>query len=298
MISTKQLAQRLARKMWGVDFAHLTMSTAEELRDGINKTLLEFASKLPAARKSREVPFVVDGPQSVTATLTSGSTALILSPIPLGFYTSAADLVGRGIVFNGLPVLNRLVSATKLARPWLLTGGSVQAIVFGDGIPLPSRMEQLVDGVSWQSASDSTAIPLPPRDESLPISTPLQVGQPSFWWLEPFGNADAVECSLILRLWPLPGAAGEILTKVKLWADPVTIPDLNVTTRSLPIFEEELGLFIDLAAEHLLSAGDINPKLDATAIRTSAMTARTLLDMRKQPNPSAVPNRVFTPHNW
>lgn len=298
MIATKQLAQRLARKMWGLDFAHLTMSTAEELRDGINKTLLEFASKLPAARKSREVSFVVDAPQSVAATVTSGSTAVILPDLPFGLYASAADLVGRGIVFSGLPVLNRLVGSTKLARPWLLTSGSIQATVFGDGIALPPRLDQMVDGVSWQSAADSTAIPLSPRDESLPIATPLQVGQPAFWWLEPFGNAEAVEYSLILRVWPLPGAAGEILTKVKLWADPVTISDLNVTTRSLPIFEEELGLFCDLAAEHLLSAGDINPKLDAKAIRTSAMTARTLLDMRKQPNPSAVPNRVFTPHNW
>lgn len=298
MIATKQLAQRLARKMWGVDFSHLTMSTAEELRDGINKTLLEFASKLPAARKSREVPFVVDAPCSVSATVTGSSTVVALPAPPIGLYPGTADLVGRGIVFNGLPVLNRLVSATKLARPWLLSGGAVQATVYGDGIPLPARLEQLVDDVSWQSASDSTPLPLPPRDVSLPISTPLQVGQPAFWWLDPFGNAEAVECSLILRVWPLPGTAGEILTKVKLWADPVTISDLNVTTRSLPIFEEELGLFCDLAAEHLLSASDLNPKLDSAAIRTSAMTARTLLDMRKQPNPSGVPNRVFTPQNW
>jgi hypothetical protein len=304
MMTTAQLAQRLAQKMWGEDFSRLSMTQAEELRDGINIALDEFGGFLPAHRKVRSVPFVVESSKSVSVEVTAASSTIVIATsLPIStVYAAPADLVGRGLVLAGAPNLNRLISSTALLLPWIGSTSTVAGTLYADGIPLPARADQLAGEVTFLKEGTTEPALLHPRQDfpstSLHANASTQIGEPAVWWLDSFGGHDAQEISLILRLWPLPSVRGTLTVKLKQFAAPVTLDDLNVTSRSLPVDTTEQGHLVAICAEHLLTASGLRKDLNPAAISVQAASVRTLLSNRANSNPAAVPNRVGTPQGW
>lgn len=304
MMTTAQLAQRLAQEMWGMDFARLSMTQAEKLRDGINLGLDEFGGLLPSHRKVRNVPFVVESSKAVSVNVTEASAVIsIATALPISaVYATAADMVGRGLVLAGAPNVNRLVSATELQMPWLGSSGAVAGTLYADGIPLNARLDQISGAVTFLKEGTTEPLALHPRHDfvgtSLYASASAQIGEPAVWWLESFGGHDAQEVRLVLRLWPLPSVRGTLVVPLKQFAAPVTLTDLHQTLRTLPVDEIEQGHLVALCAVWLLTAPGLRDDLNVNAIAAVAETSRRQLAARANPNPSAVPNQVGTPQGW
>ncbi len=302
MMTTAQLSQRLAQKMWGTDFARLSMTMAEELRDAINMGLAQLAKHLAPARRVRDTAFVVEGPRSVQVTMTAGSPDFTLATaLPIGSYVTSADLVGRGIIIGGSPALNRLLTSSQMVEPWLGVSGLQSATLYGDGIPLGVRTDQLSGGARWQSESAASAETLTFRETSPDaqrLATVTTLGQPTEWWLENFAGGDAQEVALVLRLWPLPSTRGLVRIPISQLPAEVSLEDLHVTPRALPINTLEQGFFTALVAGYLTDAPNLRGDLDASQVARKAQDALTWFENSANPNPSGQPNRVGTPAGW
>lgn len=300
MMTTAQLAQRLAQEMWGVDFSALTMTQKEKLRDGINLALDEFGSLLPAHRKQRGAPFVVDEPRTISVNVTAGSTAItVATGLPFGFYAAASDLVGRGLVLASSPSLNRLLSSTALLLPYLGTTGAVAGTLYADGVPLPARVEQLAGEVTFLKEGQATPLPLTHRND-FPFTAAYTngttiTGEPSVWWLEPFGGADAQDVRMVLRVWPLPSVRGILMVPLSRFVAAVTLSDMHITPRELPVDEIEQGYLVSLCTPHLLGSSGLREGLSPANIQTMAGLTRSMLRTRANHNPSGQPNRCGTP---
>lgn len=290
--------------MWALDFAALSMTQAEKLRDGINLGLDEFGGLLPSHRKVRNVPFVVESSKAISVNVTAASTAItIATSLPISaVYAAAADLVGRGLVLAGAPNVNRLVSSTELQMPWLGSTGALAGTLYADGIPLNARMDQISGAVTFLKEGTTEPLALHPRQDfvgtSLYSSASAQIGEPAVWWLESMGGHDAQEVRQVLRLWPLPSVRGTLVVTLKQFAAPVTLTDLHQTSRSLPVDEIEQGHLVALCAVWLLTAGGLRADINPQAITAVAQTSRRQLAARANPNPSGVPNQVGTPPGW
>lgn len=303
MITTFQLAQRVAQRMFGQDSARLPITKAEDLRDALNFGLDEFAKALPDHRKIRPMPAVLDEPRAITLNVTAGSaTVSIATALPFGAYTVAADLIGRGLVIAGMPNVNRLISSTAMLMPYLGATGSVAATVYADGVPLPARVERVASGVAWLREGSSDARELRhhadfPRTSAY-ASSGSATGDPSVWWVEPVGGTDAQDVKLVLRVWPLPTTRGTLIMSAMQFAAPVTMDDLHITTRALPVDEMELGFLAAICASHLLGSPGLRSDIKASQIETAADRARLMLAARANNNPSGEPNRYGTPDGY
>lgn len=302
MMTTAQLSQKLAQKMWGEDFARLSMTMAEDLRDAINMGLAQLAKFLPPQRRVRETAFVVDGPQVIEVTMTVGSPDFTLGTVlPIGSYQTTEDLVGRGLVVSGSPALQRLLTASQMVEPWLGASGPQSATLYGDGIPLSVRTDQVSGGVRWQSEFAAAPVPIafretPPDAERR--NTASSLGTPTEWWLENFAGGDAQEVSLVLRLWPLPSTRGLVRVPISQLPAEVSLEDLHVTPRAMPINTLEQGFFTALVAGYLTDAPKLRGDIDITQIVRKSAEALAWFENSANPNPSGQPHRVGTPSGW
>ncbi len=297
MIKLSQIAQRLAFRLFERELNELHLNAQEAIRDGLNLALIEFGSLLPAHRTEKPLYLVMEQPQAVQATVTRGSaTVAFTNSFPLGMYATALDLAGKTVQMAGSG-LNRLVSSTQLAMPWLGSSGSKTGMVYADGALLNRRMEQLVGEVRWKPEAG--------EEKKLDLQTPPQtdmespsLGTPRFAWLESIGGADATENRQLLRVWPIPSVIGAVVVPVRQFAAGITLEDMLVTKREIPVDEEEAGLVSSLAAPHLLGCTGLREGLSANDFVVAATAARSLLMTRHNPNPSGVPHKVGTPANW
>lgn len=301
MMTTFQLAQRLAQQLWGGDFARLDITQAEQLRAGVNLALDEFGSLLPTHRRKRQAPFLVESPQSISATVTEASTAISISTgFPISaILSTAADMAGRGVVLAGDVSVNRFVSSATLFQPWMQASGSVTGTVYSDGIAIPARIDQ-VAGTPLLVQSSGAALPALTHRQSEQSwnQNDTEVGTPREWWLEEIGGGDAVATQLLLRLWPLPSTRLRLVLPLLQFCAPVTMGDLHVDSRLLPVEEIEHGYLTAIAAEKLLTATGLSEKIDPAEIRTAADAARASLKRRANPSPSGQPTTVGTPRGF
>lgn len=297
-MTTVQLAQRLMRYLSVSDWARLPMDAAEEVREAMNSGLSEFVSLLPQHRTVREASFVIEAPKTISATVTDASTALVISTgYPIGAYASALDLPGRGIVLAGDSKLNRLLSSTQLTEHFLGSGGVVACTLYADGIPLGARAEQLAGTPYFTPTASSQRHYLTHVEDrsAWSANAAVQTGQPAYWWVDSFGGGDAQATSWLLRLHPLPSARGILSVPMKQFPASVSLTDLHITARSLPVFELEEGHLANICAANLITCPLWRADVNKADVRTKASDSRQAMRARANPNPGGQPNRCGTP---
>ena len=300
-MTTVQLAQRLMRNLAVSDWSRLPMDAAEEVREAINLGLDEFVRLLPSHRTIREASFVIEEPKAISVTATDASTALVIGTgFPLGAYASALDLPGRGIVITGDSRLNRLLSSTELVTHFLGAGGVVAATLYGDGIPLGVRGNQLAGAPAFTPANSATKHYLSQVEPASEwgANSSVQTGQPSAWWVDSFGGSDAQLTTWLLRLHPLPSARGILTVPMKSFPASVSLTDLHITARSLPVFELEEGHLANICAANLITCPLWRENVNKADVRTKAADSRVAMASRSNPNPSGRPHSVGTPHGY
>lgn len=300
-MTTVQLAQRLMRNLSVSDWSRLPMDAKEEVREAMNSGLDEFVRLLPSARTVRDATFVIEEPKTISATVTDASTALVIgTSYPIGAYASALDLPGRGIVLAGDSKLNRLLSSTVLVQHFLGTAGVVAGTIYGDGIPLGARAEQLAGTPYFTPAPSSQRHHLTHVEDRSSWSglDTVQTGQPAHWWVDSFGGGDAQATTWLLRLHPLPSARGILTVPMKQFPASVTLTDLHITARSLPVQELEEGHLANLCAANLLTCTLWREDVNKADVRTKADTSRSAMAARSNPNPSGQRHSVGTPQGY
>lgn len=297
-MTTVQLAQRLMRNLTVSDWSRLPMDAAEEVREAMNDGLDEFVRLLPSHRTIRDASFVIEEPKTISVTVTDASTALVIGTgFPIGAYATALDLPGRGIVLAGDTRLNRLLSSTALMSHFLGTAGVVSATLYGDGIPLGARADQLAGTPTFTPANSAQSHYLSHVEAAglWGANSTVQTGQPASWWVDSFGGGDAQATTWLLRLHPLPSARGILSVPMKQFPASVSLTDLHITSRSLPVYELEEAHLANLCAVKLITCPLWRENVNRSDVRTKADDSRRAMSARSNPNPSGQPNRCGTP---
>lgn len=300
-MTTVQLAQRMMRNLSVSDWSRLPMDAAEEVREAINLGLDEFVRLLPHHRTVRDASFVVEEPKTISVTVSDASTAIVIgTAFPIGAYATALELPGRGIVIAGDSRLNRLLTSTQLVTHFLGTAGEVSATLYGDGIPLGVRADQLAGAPSFSRANSSQRLWLSNIDGAgdWGANSSVQTGQPTSWWVDSFGGSDAQVTSWLLRLHPLPSARGILNVPLKQFPASVSLTDLHITPRALPVFELEEGHLANICAANLITCPLWRENVNKSDVRTKAADSRMAMAARSNPNPSGRPHSVGTPHGY
>jgi hypothetical protein len=288
-MTTISLAQRLMRYLNEEDITRLPMSAREELREKINLGLDTFGQLLPDARRQRPVTFLVNGPQTITLTVADGQNTVASLSEPVAG--------GKGLIVAADPKLNRLLSGPALMLPYFGGSGSQSAQVYCDGFDLGERADQIIGVPTFTQAGGSSTAKLTLRSY-FPDNAPMEYGEVREWWLETFGGSDAGGFSNLLRLWPIPTVRGYVTVTLAQFCAPVTLNDMHVTARTLPVQVIEEGYLVALCAEMLLDSTLLREKVDKNAMRDSANRARDAMVARANQNPSGQPNWVGTPQGF
>ena len=287
-MTTISLAQRLMRYLKEEDITRLPMAAREEMREKINLGLDAFGQLLPDARRQRPVTFVINGPQTVTMTVADGENSVAsLSESVAG---------GKGLIIGADPKINRLVNGPALMLPYFGGSGAQLAQVFSDGFDLGDRADEIIGVPTFTQAGGSSPDELNMRSSKDSFS--MEYGKVREWWLEPFGGGDAGGFSNLLRLWPIPTVRGHVTVTLAQFCAPVTLNDMHVTARVLPVQVIEEGYLVALCAEHFLDSSLLRESVDKNAITDSAIRAREAMAVRANQNPSGQANWVGTPQGY
>lgn len=298
-MTTSQLAQRLAQKVFGRDWSRLTLTTSEEIRAAINKGLEQFGTLLPMDRRTRPVGLVLERPVACELTVTEGSEEVTLvTPRPIALLTDA-DIPGKTVVIDGQPC--RFLSISRLAEPWLGTTGSRGVMIFSDAASLAVNTSQLVGDPTWAAYGSTRAETLfygKPLGEHMLETTPHSVGTPRHYWIDYLQGVQSAGVVKALRVWPAPSVRGRLGCMMLQIPQSVTLEDLYVTPREIPTDAMEEGYLQDLVTQHLLNADGVRDGFDKTQAATDARFAVSRLMERMNANASGKPNRVGTPRNF
>jgi hypothetical protein len=296
-MTTVQLAQRMMRNLTVSDWSRLPMDAAEEVREAINMGLDAFSRILPVHRTVRDATFVIEEPKAISVTVTDASKAIVIGTFfPFGAYASASDLPGRGVILAGDTKLNRLLSSTEMIEHYMGASGSVSAMLYSDGIPIGHRADQLAGIPYFTPSTSSQRHHLIHVDDarSWTANASVHTGQPAYWWVDPFGGSDALATSWLLRLHPLPTGRGILSVPMKQFPASVTLTDLHITPRALPIQELEEGHLANICAAYLITCPLWKETVNKADVRAKADDSRRAMEARSNHNPSGFPNRVHT----
>jgi len=288
-MTTISLAQRLMRYLIEEDITRLPMSAREEMRENINLGLDAFGQLLPDARRQRPVTFVIAPPQTITLTVADAETSAASLSVPVAS--------GKGLVVAADPKLNRWVTGPALSLPYFGGSGAQSAQVFSDGFDLGERCDQIIGDPTFTQAGSASTLKLQYR-RFFADTQVVEFGEVREWWLESFGGSDAGGFSNLLRLWPIPTVRGHLTVTLAQFTSPVTLNDMHVTARTLPVQTIEEGYLVALCAEQFLDSGLLREKVDKNEIRGSADRARAAMAARGNQNPSGQANWVGTPQGF
>jgi hypothetical protein len=181
--------------------------------------------------------------------------------------------------------------------PYFGGSGAQSAQVYSDAFDLGERIDQIIGEPFFTQAGSSTASRVQQR-RFFPDTEVLEYGEVREWWLETFGGSDAGGFSSLLRLWPVPTVRGHLTVVLAQFCAPVTLNDMHVTARTLPVQVIEEGYLVALCAEQFLDSSLLREKVDKNEMRGSADRARSAMQSRANQNPSGHANWVGTPQGY
>ena len=241
-MTTTQLFASLLNYSEVRDPAKVPFDATVEIVGAMNAALAEFYSLAPTWLSAKTVSRVLSAPETITVGATQGSVNA--GPFP-------TDAIGCAIVLAGDTRANQVASTSALRDPYLGSGGSVSATLYGDAVQI--------------AGSEFRRVLSPPRleggtqlfwDETLPVrsgSTTLRSrGTPARFCVEvlALGAGGSSGTLAVLRVDPIPSVDTILRVEMQVLPLHLTIAHLAAPF-DVPIPTDMEGHLLSLVRWHL-----------------------------------------------
>lgn len=295
-MTTLQLLQRMTRILTHKDVRTMPPEHLQHMLDAANLGLGEYVSMLPHIRRSKPVVMTLPAPVEKTITATASSATIAFSPAFAGqtaFYGCSALSVSDAGHYNRLAGLNTLLAPHNGAT------GSTTLTLYGDALQFDQTADAIDGKVHLQDGVRSTEL-LPERPQYWRSWTPdtLEVGTPRRWWVEPLAGLEDLNAPLFLmRVWPAPSAAMDLVFKLRMFPVGLTFDDVQ-TPRQLPVPVLEEVHLLNLCLPGLLTSTILSDGVNVKQVESAATISRGLMAGTMQRHGSTRRGRIFTPKNF
>lgn len=258
------------------------MEVKEQLRvvRAANAGIALFVESLPGIRRREETTAALELPQVKTITATQGSKDIVFDPTWVG----QSDFLGRTVTLDADPGrYNRLQGVNSLLSAFAGTSGSTTMNIMSDAVLLASD-GNLVDGeviLSWGTGNKRLLHGKPPAWQRENREYQYHTGEPERWWTEGLdGMTGGSNPLYVLRVWPQPAAAYDLIFSRRLWPAALSVADFE-STAELPCLPREEQILVSLCQEGIISSplwiGTANKEDSAN----EAASAKNWLDAKK-----------------
>lgn len=289
-MTVAQLFHRLGRRARGGDFTKLSLTEKTDILEAANAGLQRLYNLLPVYFQEVTQGFVLPGPMSITTRVVTHSKYVSND-------TFTRDQIGRTVNLDGDQGWNQIVGPNELLNPYMGESGIVNGTVYGNAIFSEEFPLERIIG-NPQLANQNYA-PINPVQMIRGYGQAAwlyqqQIGLPSTWWVQTFGNSQGHEPFVILRFAPAPNQAYAFNIRMAYWPKRLTLEDYQNAARVVvPQQFLEVGL-IPLCLRELLSTPVWNSTPNDKDVIQRAMDAENYL--RNQPAQVGAPNnRAYTP---
>lgn len=251
VMTIAELLAQSAQNLSQVPGVMSDMNKARLVRSA-NAGLDEFVTALPGTRRRERTAVRLD--EAITKAIT---VTLNSKTIAFDAFADQASYLGRTVsidVDSGR--YNRLQSLNTLLFENSAPTGAATMQIASDAILL-GGLEDVVEGevvLSWGSGN-KTLIHGKPEDwrrDSREFTA--HVGQPQYWWCEGLsGISGGSNPQYVLRVWPQPEAAYDLVFQRRLWPSALTVAMLTSTTE-LPCLAREEWVLVALCQYGTISS--------------------------------------------
>lgn len=262
-MTSAQLAWRLMRHCTPSDPAALTVSQASELAGAMSQSLAHLFRHGPTVNRRTSASVILPEPTQKTITIAKGSKE-VSAGAPF-----AESQRGSTIMIDGDNNLNEIVSTTELLNPYLGTGGEVSCTIYGDCVPIRTKVFEKLISDPWVMVGDGYVLHLTrarhDHDPAFPDywkwdhaawfswRNTIDVGDPRFYAVQESGISRGTDNFFQIRVWPAPTREMVLRFEVDAMPDLFDHTNISQVPLDLPLSEAELeGIVLPLAEKNLL----------------------------------------------
>lgn len=294
-MTTLQLAQRLTRNLTHTDVKTLVPEQQQLVVDAINTGLAEYVELLPEIRRAEPRLASLLSPASYSLTCTNGSPTVAFDDFPqqqahLGKTVQVGSDSGR---------YQRLVALNTLLGNHNGPTGATSLTVYSDSVQF-GRYDDSISGklVLQEGNTRHNMISGRPLEWFSLQPSALELGLPRYWWMEALSGMTGLDSPLfVLRVWPVPATAYDLLYSLRLFPQAVTMVDL-VTPRTLPVLPIEEAHLVNICMPGMLTSKLWSGDVDKKAVREDYNRAIEAMKPKLERSGSNEPNLVHTPFGW
>lgn len=262
-------AQRLLRDTTVDDLAALNPGDRLELLDAINGSLQRLHSLAPHHSKISIGSIRLAAPTTVSMGVTEGSNEFTS-------YAAVAADFGCTIRIEGDSIDNQVVDSNELLHPYAGPTGTVNAVIYHDGVMLPEPYAELI---SKPQVLETRRFLTHDRQRSAWNLTEQarEVCEPRFFCVEPNARNNNTASPGIFRVDSLPGRSYRLEMQVLLAPARISFTDLLAGSgTAIPLRDEHIeGYMLPIARGLLTSSKLWRDKEEKAAVRAAASEAES-----------------------
>lgn len=305
MITTLQLAQRLARHLKVENAFQLDADVSLDVLAAINAGIAALYRELPSLYKRTTVSHTLRAPRKLTATFISKYGHAVNDA------TFEPEMIGCTLRFDNGAADTEITGSNSVLDD-LLDDSLVQpATVYFDAIPLQDVIERVVGNVRLYEGTrrEPTILLLDDRLRggrarwrndgwvNWLYGGTDQVGRPQCYYLDPVGASQGGEPEFLLRVAPFPVRDFTVRMEVELSPRPVTFGQLAQPVK-INVADALEDVLIALCEEALLTSPFWRDPALARVVEQRAETARERHIRRIAPLIAPPRHRVGTPRGF
>lgn len=256
-MTSAEIAYRMLRHCEPKDPAALTLAQATELMGALSAAMGLFFRYSPSSMRRTSASAVLPAETTVNGLiLTDNARSVSGSP-----FTMAQR--GATIEIEGDSNKNEITSSNGFLNPYLGDAGTKSATIYGDCVPIHSRLIERLISDPWVYHSDGSTRPLihvPTDHDPTNIYSKswwdwrrnFQTGEPLYYAIQETGISRESDAHFLVRVYPAPTEETLIRFEADIQPDtydhtnlaqvPIDLPlsDIQIETILLPFCEREL----------------------------------------------------------
>lgn len=294
-MTTLQLAQRMTRNLTHSDVRTLPADEQQRIFDAINTGLAEYVEFLPEIRRAEPRLETLSAPLTQTLTCTTGSATVAFTSFP----TQAAHLGNTVQVGSDSGRYQRLVAENTLLASHNGPTGATSMMLYSDSVQF-GPYDDCVSGdmVLVEGNTRHRMMAGKPREWQGWQPQALELGIPRYWWMEALNGMTGLASSLfVMRVWPVPATAFDLLFDLRLFPTAVSMIDLT-TPRVLPVLAVEEAHLVNICMPGMITSKLWSSDVNKGDVRSDYQRAIEAMKPKLERSGSSQPNQVCTPHGW
>jgi hypothetical protein len=289
-MTTAQAAFRILRHASVTDIFALSLPQATEVAGALSRALAEYFRFGPRQLSRTSASVQLRAPRTLPALQVSAGAVEVSSGSP--FPTSQR---GSSLLIDGDPAVNEIVSSVGWLHPYQGTSGERSAVVYGDCLPVSSRLVERIVSDPWVHSPETERRPLARvRDEHVGLrqADAPATGIPERYGIQPAGVSRGATAEYLLRVWPMPDRPVVLKFEADVQPDTIDYSAVAQVPLDLPVSDLNAeAILLPLAEEQLLGSTLLDELRPETAGRIEAAAERARDHLRHLPRDHGKPRQ-------